>query len=351
MSAGADSTDRYRELFERSSDAILILEGERFIDCNQATVRMLRAQSREQVLQTHPSELSPVVQPDGRESRDKANEMIARAFEVGNHRFEWEHRRVDGTDFPVEVLLTAVEQGESRRLHVVWRDISERKRLERDLRHTQKMEALGRLAGGIAHDFNNLLVSILGHSELLITQFPNEPRVVDHVTEIRGAGERAAELVRQLMLFGRRDTSRTRVFDVGELVLESRGLLERLIREDVQLELRLEDAAYRVCADSTQIQLILLNLVSNAGDAMPDGGRLSIGVSRVRVGGDEIGATHVPPGEYVRISVTDTGVGMDTETSRRAFEPFFTTKEVGHGTGCDRDLRLRRPILGLREAG
>lgn len=143
----SDYRDAYRELFERSGDAILIIEGETFVDCNQAAVEMLRCRSKAEVLETHPSELSPEFQPDGQSSCDKAEEMMRIAFERGNHRFEWDHRRADGEVFPVEVLLTAVQDGEHRTLHVVWRDISGRKRLEQNLRHAQKLEAIGRLAG------------------------------------------------------------------------------------------------------------------------------------------------------------------------------------------------------------
>ena len=326
-------SDSYRELFERSADAILIIDGEHFIDCNKSAVRMLRGESRAQVLQMHPSELSPPAQPDGRESREKANEMMATAMRVGNHRFEWVHRRVDGTDFPVEVLLTMVPRGEGHRLHVVWRDISNRRRLEEELRHTQKMEAIGKLAGGIAHDFNNLLVAILGHAELLSYDLEGQPDLLARIGEIRNAGDRAADLVRQLMLFSRKGTQTKTVFDLGDLLLESQKLLERVIGEDVQLTIAIESPGLRIEADSTQIQQVVMNLASNARDAMPGGGHLSLRLRRTERGGDEIGGNEIGPGAYAEFSVSDTGEGMDEETALRAFDPFFTTKEVGRGTG------------------
>ncbi len=148
MTGNQIQTDQYRALFEQSADAILIIDGETFVDCNQATVDMLCYRNKEELLKTHPSELSPKMQPDGRESFEKANEMIAIAFERGSHRFEWDHKRADGEVFPVEVLLTAVPDTTSTKLHVVWRDITGKKQLESQLWQTQKIEAVGKLAGG-----------------------------------------------------------------------------------------------------------------------------------------------------------------------------------------------------------
>jgi len=330
MSPG-DDYDPYHELFERSADAILIIEGEHFSDCNAAAVELFRAQSREHVLRTHPSELSPPRQEDGSESREKANRMIARAFGEGVHRFEWMHRRADSTDFLAEVSLTCVREHGRQTLHSVVRDISDKRRLEEELRHTQKMEALGKLAGGIAHDFNNLLVAILGHAELLSMDLADEPARLAHVDQIRGAGERAADLVRQLLIFGRKDQHRAHVFDLAELVRESDKLMRRLIGEDVQLALDAGTLPLPVRADASQIQQVILNLASNARDAMPRGGRFELALCRVALGAGEFEG--LPAGRYARLTVSDSGHGMDAETLRRAFDPFFTTKEVGKGTG------------------
>ena len=275
--------DPYRELFERSADAILIIEGETFIDCNDATVKMLRYSRKEDVLKTHPSELSPPFQPDGRPSFEKANEMIAIAFERGSHRFEWDHKRADGEVFPVEVLLTAVQERGRRVLHVVWRDITERKELEEKLRQAQKMEAIGKLAGGIAHDFNNLLVALLGHSQLLADLLRGQEQAGEHLHEIRRAGERAADLVRQLLAFGRKQELRPAALDLNHLVLDLRKLLERLIGEDVRLETSTAEGTVAVRADRGQLEQVLLNLAANARDAMPDGGALTIETERVQL--------------------------------------------------------------------
>jgi len=326
--------DPYRELFERSADAILIIEGETFIDCNDATVAMLRYASKEQVLQTHPSELSPPRQPDGRDSFEKANEMIALAFERGSHRFEWNHVRADGEVFPVEVLLTAVEEPGRRTLHVVWRDVTERKLLEEQLRQAQKMEAIGKLTGGIAHDFNNLLVAVLGHAELLAEVVADRPGAARHAREICHAGERAAELVQQLLAFGRKQQLLPAALDLNRLTLDTQRLLERVIGEDVELAPRLADGPVPVKVDRSQLEQVLLNLAANARDAMPDGGLLSIATERVALPRADLDVgRELPEGEYALVSVSDSGCGMDAATAARAFDPFFTTKRAGDGTG------------------
>ena len=328
------TVDAYRELFERSADAILILEGNRFIDCNQATVDMLRYTDRAELLKTHPSELSPPTQPDGRSSYEKADEMIATAFEKGTHRFEWVHKRADDTVFPVEVLLTAVQEPGRRVLHVVWRDITDRKLLEDRLRHTQKLEAVGKLAGGIAHDFNNLLVAILGHADLLAMELPGHQRAQDRLRHIRDSGRRASDLVRQLLAFGRKQQLTPHVLDVCELVDDLRGLLEPLVGGRVRLVVRHTDQGLRVRVDRGQLEQVLLNLASNGRDAMAGGGVLAIETSKVWVNGEAlVGEEDLADGYYARVSVSDNGAGMAPQTVARAFDPFFTTKEVGKGTG------------------
>jgi PAS domain S-box-containing protein len=329
-----DDVDAYRELFERSADAILIIEGETFTDCNQATVDMLRYANKADLLSTHPSELSPPTQPDGRDSYTKANEMIAIAFDRGSHRFDWEHKRATGEVFPVEVLLTAVP-GESRRvLHVVWRDITERKQLESHLRHAQKMEAIGKLAGGIAHDFNNLLVAIVCSGSVLERRLADRPEDLGFVKEILLAGDRASTLVRQLLTFSRKQEVRPTVIDINELVGTIRQLLERLIGEQIGIALEPCHDQLMIRADPGQLEQVLMNLASNARDAMPDGGTLTIATHRRHLASAPPAARDpLPPGDYAQLSVADVGTGMSAATLARAFDPFFTTKEVGSGTG------------------
>jgi two-component system cell cycle sensor histidine kinase/response regulator CckA len=332
--APAVSKDAYRELFERSADAILIIEGATFVDCNDATVAMLRYGSREELLQTHPSELSPPRQPDGRESFEKANEMIAIAFERGSHRFEWDHQRSDGEVFPVEVLLTTLQEPGRRTLHVVWRDITERKLLEDELRQALKMEAIGKLTGGIAHDFNNLLVAVLGHADLLTEVLADRPDAQEHVDVIRKAGERAADLVRQLLAFGRKQQLLPTVLDLNELTIDMRSLIERLVGEGVTLVTKFAEGPVPIKADRSQIEQVLLNLAANARDALQGGGELMIETGRVHLPGERGDAgQNLPAGDYALLAVSDTGGGMDAVTAEHAFDPFFTTKQAGHGSG------------------
>ncbi len=321
----------YRELFERSADANLVIDGDTFVDCNEATVKMLRYANREELLQTHPSELSPEFQADGRISYEKANEMMALAFARGSHRFEWNHQRANGEVFPVEVLLTSVPLGNRNVLHVVWREITERKRLEEELRHAQKMEAVGKLAGGIAHDFNNILVAIMGYADILKEEVADRPELVEDASEIIRASEKAAKLTSQLLAFSRKQDLRPEVVDLDVLVGNLTGMIRRLIGEDIEMVLDSAGVPLPVKVDPGQLEQVILNVVANARDSMEDGGTLTIKTTR----GAKLGTNGVelPAGRYVSLKFTDTGSGMDSEVIARAFEPFFTTKERGRGTG------------------
>ena len=210
-------------------------------------------------------------------------------------------------------------------------DVSDRKRLEEQLRLSQKLEAVGRLAGGIAHDFNNLLTVINGYSAMLLDTVSGHPYAVSQTEEILAAGTRAAELVSQLLTFSRRQVIKPRPLEVNEFVRYTQRMLERIIGEHIELRTILREDAGWIHADLNQMEGVLLNLSTNARDAMPAGGVLTIETTRVEI---EEGAHHeVPPGSYVRIIVKDTGQGMDAETKQRLFEPFFTTKPQGKGTG------------------
>ena len=210
----------------------------------------------------------------------------------------------------------------------------ERRELENQLRQAQKMEAVGRLAGGVAHDFNNLLTAIMGYAQLAAGRLPPDHQVLQDVQEIMNASERAAMLTRQLLAFSRKEVVQTRILDLGALVTDMAKMLRRIVGEEIQMVVRTEGDLGGVKADIGQMEQVVLNLVVNARDAMPTGGRLIIETENVELGEVYVGE-HVAakPGAYVLLAVSDTGTGMDEETKSRIFEPFFTTKASDKGTG------------------
>ena len=209
-------------------------------------------------------------------------------------------------------------------------DITDRKKLEEQLQHSQKMESIGRLAGGIAHDFNNILTAIIGYSELAKTRLPEDNPVMNDLKIIREAGDKAAILVRQLLAFSRKQILEMKVVNLNDLVNDIIKLLSRVIGEDILLEVNTDKSVGNIKADPSQLEQILMNLVVNARDAMPQGGRISIETTNVELD-EEYTKNHegVVPGSYVMIAVTDSGKGMSREVQKKIFEPFFTTK--GHG--------------------
>jgi two-component system cell cycle sensor histidine kinase/response regulator CckA len=242
----------------------------------------------------------------------------------------------DGRTITCEWFNTPLmtDDGRFDGLFCLAQDVTERRRLEEQLRQAQKMEAVGQLAGGVAHDFNNLLTVINGFAEML----EGDPAVPgparEMVRQVHRAGDRAAALTRLLLTFSRKQVLEPRVLDLNELVRETARMLRRLLPADIDLAADLAAGLGRIKADPGQVEQVLMNLVVNARDAMPAGGKLTVGTRDVELG-EEYARGHlgVRPGAYVRLSVTDTGVGMDAATRARIFEPFFTTKPVGQGTG------------------
>jgi len=211
---------------------------------------------------------------------------------------------------------------------------TQKQQLEGQLRQSQKMEAMGRLAGGVAHDFNNLLTVIKGNSSILAERLGSEHRLIKLTTQIDGAADRAVSLTRQLLAFCRMQVLQPKILDLNELVSEMCKLLRRLVPEDIAFNFRAGESLGRVKADPGQIEQVIMNLVVNAGDAMPGGGTLTVETRNIAVSAEEASRrAPVSPGQYVLLSVADNGMGMDADTKARIFEPFFTTKEQGKGTG------------------
>jgi len=208
-----------------------------------------------------------------------------------------------------------------------------RRRFEEQARHHQRLEAIGRLAGGVAHDFNNLLAAILGFARGLQEELPAGSPQREQADEIVSAAQRGAQVTRSLLAFSRRQDLELHKLDVNELVRRAEGLLRSTLGQKVELRLRIGPEPLPVLGDGVQLELVLLNLASNARDALGPGGRVEVATCRVQVGEEERGRTSLQPGAYASLSVADSGSGMDAATQQRVFDPFFTTKEVGKGTG------------------
>jgi two-component system cell cycle sensor histidine kinase/response regulator CckA len=251
-------------------------------------------------------------------------EMTVLAAQNPMYRTELETQTLRGEARSVTMIVSIEPSpGDWSRVIVSFFDITDHKRLEAQVLQSQKLESLGRLAGGIAHDFNNLLMIITGYSDLLLGDAALAQDVRSALGEIRNAGERGAELTQQLLAFSRKQVGQPRALNLNSLISESQGMLQRLIGEDIELVVRLEPEAWTIRADRGQIHQALMNLVVNAREAMPAGGMLTI----------ETRNACEASGDFLRLCVWDTGVGMDDRTQQHVFEPFFTTKSLSKGTG------------------
>ncbi|MBI3355930.1 MAG: PAS domain S-box protein [Nitrospirae bacterium] len=270
--------------------------------------------------------------------RDEETQIIERVKQ-GEHltHFETVRRRKDGKDINIALTISPMKDGAGTMIgfSTIARDITEQKRLETQLRQSQKMEGIGQLAGGIAHDFNNLLTVINSYSDMLLGEVGfATPFVRNGLDQIKEAGHRSASLTRQLLAFTRQQILEPKILDLNESVSNMAKLLRRLIGEDIDLVLCPHPTLGRVKIDPGQVEQIVMNLAVNARHAMPQGGQLTIETMNAEL--DNVDAHQqisAAPGSYVRLAVSDTGCGMDTDTQTRMFEPFFTTKGPGKGTG------------------
>ncbi|HEY3815829.1 MAG TPA: response regulator [Polyangiaceae bacterium] len=322
------SETRFRRLAE--SGVIGIAVGEvsgRVVEANDAFLTMV-GYTGEDVL-AGGVDLDRMTPPEWSHANANAAEQLrARGF---SRPWEKEYVRKDGTRVPVLVAVASLDGSECMTISL---NLSERKRLEDQVRRAQKMEAVGTLAGGVAHDFNNLLSVVLTYTGLLLDGLTDGDPVKADLEEVKKAGERAADLTRQLLAFSRQQMLQPRVLDLNQVVTGMERMLRRLLGADIELSLLTAHTVGKVHADPGQIEQVILNLVVNARDAMPKGGQLTVETENVQLD-SEYAAQHldVAPGPYVLIAVTDTGIGMDAATLTHIFEPFFTTKEKGKGTG------------------
>ncbi len=325
------SEARYRSLVQSSVYGIYrsSIEG-RFLDVNPALITMLGYESAEQVLLLDP-EKDVFAQP---QEHARLIEEFRRSGRLDGIELKW--KRKDGVVITVRISGRAVASADEPAdvLEAIAEDVTDRRALEDQLRQSQKMEAVGRLAGGVAHDFNNLLMVISGYAEVILSNLPSEDPLHEKGRAIQLAADRATTLTRQLLAFSRKQLLELKIVDVNAIVEDMERLLRPLIGENVELVTELTPQAAHIRADAGQIEQVLMNLVVNAKDAMPEGGRLTIQTQNIVMDeGHRRGPQFIRPGRYVMLSVSDTGSGMDKETQSRIFEPFFTTKEKGKGTG------------------
>jgi PAS domain S-box-containing protein len=336
MGIGHDITQRksaeekFHQAFNASPEPITIstLSEGRYVDVNESFLRA-SGYRREEVIGQTSLDLKIWEKPE-----DRAR-LLDKLLEQGSVRdMETAFRTKSGEQRVWLHSINRIDLDGQECVISSQKDVTEQKTLEKQLRQAQKMEAVGQLSGGIAHDFNNLLGVIIGYSELLEEQLGENHKQQKNVGEIKKAGQRAASLTRQLLAFSRQQVLEPRVLNLNVVVAETEKMLQRLIGEHIELATCLAADLGQVKADPGQIEQVMMNLVVNARDAMPEGGRLTVETCNAEL--DEAYAfQNAPtiPGRYVALLVTDTGVGMDVATQAHIFEPFFTTKEVGKGTG------------------
>ena len=331
--ASANAYRRFRAIFEHANDAIILLDRHRVVDCNPRA-EALFGLTRPGLLDAAPAALAPAEQADGRSSGEAFDDRVRTALAGEAQYFAWTVLRADGTTVDVEVGLSAVELDGRPMLVAMVRDITDRQRLEGELREAQKMEAVGRLAGGIAHDFNNLLQVITGFAGLALEGLPRTDPSYEPFREIAGAAHRATELTGRLLTFSRKQPTAPILLDLNAAIADMESMLRRLIGEDIEIHTVPAAGLGRVRVDPNLVSQVLLNLAANARDAMPHGGALTVRTVSADIGeSDARKHVELTPGRYAVIIVSDTGAGMSDEVQARIFEPFFTTKPRGKGTG------------------
>ncbi len=339
-----ESELRYRRIVENTSDGIWLYDANDITTfVNSKMAEMLGCTVTEAIGRSVFAFIDPSM-------RALAAERTASRRHGVSDRSDFTLRRLDGTDVQTSIQANPLfdREGQFEGVVALIRDVtaerdadakrqkaeSELHQAENQLRQGQKMEAVGRLAGGVAHDFNNLLSVILSYAELALGDLPPEDRLREDMAQIVQAGKQAAGLTRQLLAFSRQQVLQPRVIELQKIVLPLELMLRRMLGEDVVLTIVATHTNGQVLVDPGQIEQVVMNLTVNARDAMPDGGELTIGIADVQLEAARVTARVViPPGDYVVMSVTDTGSGMDDVTATRIFEPFFTTKMLGKGTG------------------
>jgi two-component system, cell cycle sensor histidine kinase and response regulator CckA len=328
----------FAELFEGSPEAIALINEDGVIRRVNSEFARLFGYSRDEAVGRN---LDDLIVPEG--DREEAARLGRLAADGRLLRVELVRRRKEGGLVDVSLLARRFQPpGEELQVYAIYRDVTEKKRTEsrlrereEELRHAQRLEAVGRLAGGIAHDFNNLLTVINGHARFLLDELDPGARARPDLEEIERAGVRAASLTQQLLAFSRRQVMRAQPLDLNLVIRDMERMLHRLVGSHIRLRTTLRPGLPRVLADRAQVEQVVMNLVVNARDAMPDGGVLDLRTGAVHLQPDDpnLSSWDMEPGPYVHLAVEDTGEGIPPETLARVFDPFFTTKERGKGIG------------------
>jgi PAS domain S-box-containing protein len=329
---GADHTSmRLAAAVEQTGDSIMITDTKGVIQYVNPAFERITGYSKQEVIGQNPRILK---------SKKTSPETYEELWTTLKRGETWSgqltNQRKDGSLYEERVTISPIRDstGEIVNYAAVKQDITQRLQLEDQFRQAQKMEAVGKLAGGVAHDFNNLLTVITGYCDLALRKLKSGDPLRQNIDEIKKAGDRAAALTRQLLAFSRKQVLEPKVLETNAIISELVKMLQRLIGEDIHLDVSLRPGIGSIRADPGQIEQVLMNLAVNSRDAMPQGGKLIIETENVYLD-EEYVASHVSvtEGRYVMIALSDTGSGMDAQTVERIFEPFFTTKELGHGTG------------------
>ncbi|MFZ0447963.1 MAG: response regulator, partial [Desulfatiglandaceae bacterium] len=325
----AESEYRYRHIFETASDGIVLFEqtGGHIIQANKAVEKMLGYSEADCVGNKLPDIGIPLGMNDDfttiMRDLDKTGILNYENIQVKTKTGQYIH-----TD------LYLVDRANFIQCNI--RDVSERKRLETQLRQAQKMEAIGTLAGGVAHDFNNILTTIIGYADLMLMNIDTDKPLTEEIKEIKKAGERAAALTRQLLAFSRKQIVEPKILDLNKLLTGIEKMLVRLIGEDIEILMIPESALWKIDIDPGQMEQVIMNLVVNAKDAMPMGGKLTIETVNIDLDQNyftDHSIVEKQPGSYVILTVSDTGIGMEKGVQEHIFDPFYTTKGIGKGTG------------------
>ena len=326
-----ESEEKYRHLFENSNDAIYIMYQNQFQMVNKKFVEILGLSLAE--VNRKEFDFISLVAPEGQSFIRERLNRFALGEENPPH-YDFTALTRDGRKIEVEVCETLIKYNGGRAIQAILRDVSERKRLEEQLRQAQKMEAIGKLAGGIAHDFNNLLTVILGNAEILRVTLEKRLQQFEEIDEIKKAAERAALLTKQLLAFARKQLLVLKVVNLNKNINYMKKLLQRLIGENIELILDLDPGLDYIKADSTQLNQLFMNLVINSKEAISENGQITIRTRNITINAENRDRyRNAEPGKFVFLSVEDTGKGIESDILDKIFDPFFTTKGMAQGSG------------------